>query len=149
MRFLTTKVLHVMTSNPVCSTPGTTLDVLAQLMHEHRCGEIPICNDEQKVIGVITDRDIVTRCVAAGKLPHEVEAREIMTAPAVTVHDADSLSKAFFLMEEKNVRRLPVTDATNRLIGVISQVDIAARASQKEAGRLLARRGRVDFAPQP
>jgi CBS domain-containing protein len=131
------RVRDVMTGNPVTSTPEISVKSVANLMLDTNCGEILIC-DEGKVIGVITDRDIVCRAVARGLDLDQTSAGEIMTKHPFLAHEDDWLRHATALMERESLRRLPVVDKEGSIVGILSQVDVAARASHRRAGTMLA-----------
>lgn len=116
------RVRQVMTQAPACCTPDTKLFVVARMMVEHDCGEIPIC-DGAEVIGVVTDRDIACRAVARGMNPLDTPVRAVMTSEPYTVSENADLVDAVTLMEEHRVRRLPVT-REGQLIGIVSQADL-------------------------
>jgi CBS domain-containing protein len=131
-------VKDVMTSSPVCGQPGDTLDRIAKLMVEHDCGVVPIC-EGKTLVGVITDRDITCRAVAAGKVPVDVPVRDVMTKPVHTVHQDDDVQAAIELMEAKLVRRLPVVNDGNEVVGIVAPSDLAPTfASTNVADFLLA-----------
>jgi CBS domain-containing protein len=136
MRFRTT-VGDVMTRNPICARGDATVSAVARTMREWNCGSIPIC-EEGQLVGVITDRDVALRVVAAGLDPTHTLARTIMSAQPLSVMADDPLRRAAQLMEREHLRRLPVVDRDGAIVGVISQVDIAVRSSQKKAGKMLA-----------
>lgn len=138
MRFRQT-VSGVMTGDPVLSAPDATVASVAHRMAEANCGEVSICEDG-KVLGILTDRDIACRTVARGKDAEKTLAREGMTILPVLVEDTALVSDAVKMMKTEHVRRLPVVDQRGKIVGVISQVDIASRSSKKRAGDLLATR---------
>ena len=117
--------------------PETTLNDVANLMVEADCGEIPITDGSNRLIGVITDRDIVCRVVAKGKNPSTVTASECMTEPVVVVNEDTKLEDIVAVMEENQIRRVPVVDATGCCCGIISQADIAMCATENQAGELV------------
>lgn len=129
-------IREVMTTNPACCKPTDTLDTVAQLMLEHDCGEIPVC-ENNRLVGVITDRDITLRAVAAGKAPMSLAASEVMTRNVYSVYDNDKLETAFAIMSEKLVRRLPVIDANGAIIGILSQADLVAKVPSFRTARLM------------
>lgn len=131
------KVGDIMTRNPFCSTPDASVESVARMMMESNCGEVPIC-ENGKVVGVVTDRDITCRVVARGVDPTDTPASAIMSAKPFMIRPDDPLTLAIDTMERERLRRLPVVDGDGFLVGIISQVDIAARVSQKKAGRMLA-----------
>lgn len=114
-------IKDVMTRTPACSAPSDTLQAVAKQMLEHDCGEIPVC-DGGKVVGVITDRDITIRAVAAGKTPAQTRASEVMTRNVYTVGEDDTIDAALALIEEKVIRRLPVVDSRGGIVGIVRPI---------------------------
>ena len=127
----------VMTPDPVCCSPGTTLDQVAQLMAENNCGEIPIIDTADRPVGVITDRDIVCRVVAEGKNPMAHTVESSMTSSVVTVRADASIDEVIAVMEDHQIRRVLVVDNAGCCTGIISQADIAAIEPPKITGELL------------
>jgi CBS domain-containing protein len=130
------KVHEVMTDRPRCVTPETTVSEAAQLMKTDDIGSLPILDGEQ-LAGVLTDRDIVIRAVAEGKDPRGMPVREVASRELVTVRADDDLSEALKLMASQQVRRLPVVDDDNRLVGIVAQADIAVEAKEKAVGEMV------------
>jgi CBS domain-containing protein len=106
-------------------------------MVEADCGEIPITDSSNRLVGVITDRDIVCRAVAKGKNPTAVTAAEIMTEPVVCVNEYTTLAAEMSVMEENKIRRVPVVDASGCCCGIISQADVALNAREGEVGEMV------------
>ena len=106
-------------------------------MVEADCGEIPVTDASNRLIGVITDRDIVCRVVAKGKNPSAVTASECMTETVVVGNEDTSLEDVVAVMEENQIRRVPVVDASGCCCGIISQADVALSASEKDTGELV------------
>jgi CBS domain-containing protein len=131
-----TKVRDVMTARPRGVTPETPLSQVAELMEAEDIGSVPVLDGEQ-LSGVVTDRDIVIRAIAKGKDPRGMPAREIASRDIVTVGPDNDLSDAVQLMADHQVRRLPVVDDENRLVGVVSQADVALEAKEKAVGELV------------
>lgn len=129
------KVREIMTENPACCTPETTVQQVAQMMAECDCGEIPICDEQRKLVGVVTDRDIACRAVAKGKDPARTTARDVMSSPAITVTPETSAEDSAALMEENRVRRIPVVDASGVCCGIVSQADIARALPEQHTGK--------------
>ena len=128
----------VMTRYPAYCRPDDSVESVAKLMLERDCGVIPVC-EGRKVVGVITDRDITCRGVAAGTSAMDAPVREIMSSPVYCVHEHDDVQAAVDLMEEKQVRRLPVLDERDELVGIIAPSDLAPLfASTNVADFLLA-----------
>ena len=121
------QVKDVMTATPACCTAETSLQEVANLMVENDCGAIPVVDseDSNKPIGLITDRDIVCRAVAEGLNPLDLTANDCMTSDVLTVTEQTSFEECCRLMEEKQVRRVPVVDADGALVGIVALADVA------------------------
>ena len=128
---------EVMTAAPACCLPETTLDEVARLMVEHDCGEIPVIDRSDKVVGVITDRDIVCRVVAEGKNPMAYTAATCMTHPVVSVGVDSPVDQVVSLMEHYKIRRVPVVDGNGGCAGIIAQADIARYSGSGTVGELV------------
>jgi CBS domain-containing protein len=129
----------VMTPDPACCSPTTTLDQVAKMMVQNNCGEIPIVDTSDRPIGVITDRDIVCRVVAEGKNPTTHSVESVMTSSVVSVRADASIDEVILIMEDHQIRRVPVIDERGRCAGIIAQADIAAAttaAPRAEPGRI-------------
>ena len=130
-------VSDVMTARPRCAAPDTPLSQVAELMDTANIGAIPIV-DGDRLVGMITDRDIVVRAVATAKDPRAMPSRDISSGQLVTVAPDQDLSAALQLMAQHQVRRLPVVDDGNRLVGVVSQADVALEMKDKSVGEMVA-----------
>ena len=131
-----TKVRDVMTERPRCVTLETPISEVAQLMESEDIGSLPVLEGDQ-LAGMITDRDIVVRAVAKGKDPRGMPAREVASRELVTVYAEDDLSNALKKMASEQIRRLPVVDEDNRLVGVLAQADVALEAKEKTVGEMV------------
>jgi CBS domain-containing protein len=131
-----TKVKDVMTERPRAVTPQTPLSEVAELMDTDDVGAVPVV-DGDRLVGIVTDRDIVVRAIAKGKNQLGMPAGEVSSRELVTVSPEDDLSDALKLMAHYQVRRLAVTAEDERLVGVVSQADVALQAKEKETGELL------------
>lgn len=133
------QIRDMMTPDPVCCTPDTDLQHAAQLMLEHDCGSLPVVESasSRRPIGMITDRDIVCRVLADGRNPLQAHVSDAMTPEAISISADCSLEDCESLMEEKQIRRLPVVDKSGGICGIVAQADIALNASLDEAGELL------------
>lgn len=120
------KIKDIMTQEVAFVNPQTTVIEAAQLMQKHDVGSIPVCED-QKILGIVTDRDIVVRNVAHGKDPHVTPIREVMSTEVRSITPEMSLSQAADLMAEKQIRRLPVIE-NEKLVGMVSIGDLATKA---------------------
>jgi CBS domain-containing protein len=131
-----TKVQDVMTTRPRAVTPQTPLTEVAELMQTDDVGAVPIV-DGDRLVGIVTDRDIVVRAIAQGKDPRGMPAAEVSSRELVTVSPDDDLSDALKLMTQYQVRRLAVTADDERLVGVVSQADVARHGKDKDTGQLV------------
>jgi CBS domain-containing protein len=127
----------VMTPNPVCCSPTTTLDEVAKLMRHADCGEIPIVDTAGRPVGVVTDRDIVCRVAAEGKNPAAHIAEECMTQPVVAVSAGTPLDRVIAAMEGAQIRRVPVVDDQGCCVGIVAQADIARATREESVGELV------------
>ncbi len=127
------KVKDIMTKYPACCTPETELSDVARIMADRDCGQIPVVDNQttKRVIGVVTDRDIVVRAVADQRDTAGMTAGDIMSTPAVTVRPESSIEECCRTLEEHKFRRAPVVDEHDCCCGMISQADIAQHASGK------------------
>src|SRR5919204_89248 len=139
-----TKVGDVMTQRPRAVNPHTPLNEVAQLMETDDVGAVPLVEGD-RLVGIVTDRDIVVRAVAKGKDPKGMPASEVSSKELVTVHPDDDLSDALELMARYQVRRVAVTAEDDRLIGVVSQADVAREGKDKDTGQLV---GGISREPQ-
>lgn len=128
------KCSEVMTMNPACCLPNDTVAKVAQMMKSRDIGPVPVIENEQtlRLIGIVTDRDLALKVVAEGRDAKTTTAAEVMTAKVVTCHPGDDLQKALDAMSEHQLRRIPVVDNDLRIIGIISQADVATRVNQPE-----------------
>jgi|SRR4030095_14192183 CBS domain-containing protein len=133
------QVKEVMTANPACCTPDTPLPEVARMMVDNDCGEIPVVkNKESKTpVGVVTDRDIVCRTVAKDKNPLDLTAADCMSKPIVTVSPETPVEECCRIMQEKQVRRVPVIDANGACCGIVALADIALQARNAVAGEVV------------
>jgi CBS domain-containing protein len=123
------KVKDIMCKTLFCCTPTDAIQKAAELMKANEVGSIPVvnnCNDK-KLLGIITDRDICVKAVAAGKSNSTVKVSEVMTKGPVTCSPDESIEACEALMERMQVRRIPVVDAQGVCIGIVAQADIALR----------------------
>lgn len=118
-------VSSLMTTNPACCTASTPLRDVARMMITNDCGEIPVVDDANMPIGVVTDRDITIRVVAEGRDTASATAADAMSSPVRTVTSDTSLKDCVCLMEADQIRRVPVVDSLGRLTGIVSIADLA------------------------
>ena len=118
------QVRDLMNPNVVTVEPGSSAALAARLISRHNVGALPVCTGDGRLRGVVTDRDIVLRCVAAEEDPAQTPVRDIMTRCCATVSPEDDCREATRLMAAQQVRRLPVVEE-GRLVGMISLSDLA------------------------
>jgi len=128
------KCSDVMTKNPVYSLPTDGVAKVARLMKSKDIGSVPIVEnkDTKKLLGMVTDRDLALRIVAKGRDPKSTTAEEVMTRKVVTCQADDKLQKALDAMSKRQLRRIPVVDNNNGIVGIIAQADVATRVDQPE-----------------
>jgi CBS domain-containing protein len=124
------QVQEIMTRSVECCLPSDTARTAAEFMREADSGAIPVVSSENdpKVIGIVTDRDLCMDVVAAGRDPNQVNVRECMTDEVVTCRPQDELERIADLMAEKQIRRIPVVDDGGAIVGIVSLADIAQSA---------------------
>ncbi len=131
------KISELMSSRVVSIEPDATVSAAARLLRQANVGALPVCDMRRRLRGIVTDRDIVTRCVAAGADPEQTPVREIMSRGVVTCAPAEELSAAVKRMGEDQVRRLPVLE-DGRLVGIVTLCDLTrdARCGMEAAAAL-------------
>jgi len=133
---MATSVSDVMTSNPKTVDASSSVVEAAKLMLDEDTGIIPIV-DGDRLAGTITDRDLAIRVVAEGKDPQTTTVAEVASRDLVTVDPQQDLDEALRLMARHQVRRLPVVEEDGKLVGILSQADVAREATPEETGRVV------------
>ena len=120
------KCNEVMTKSPVCCLPGDLVTKAAQLMKSEHVGSIPVVESEetQKLVGILTDRDLALKIVADKLDANSTKVEMVMTRKMVTCHAEDNLQKAVDAMSENQLRRIPIVDEDNKILGIIAQADV-------------------------
>ena len=128
------KAQDIMSKNPTCVTPDTSLVEAARLMKDENIGVVPVVESEtsKRLVGVLTDRDIAVRAVAEGRDGATTSVGHIMTADVRTTTTSDSVNDVMELMGREQVRRVPVIDDRGALVGIISQADIVLEAKDNK-----------------
>ena len=128
------KCKEVMTKDPVCCLPSDSVAKAAELMKSENIGSIPVIESEQslKLVGIVTDRDLALKIVAGALDPKSTKVETVMTHKVITCLADDDLQKALDAMAEHQLRRIPVVDRDNKIVGIIAQADVATRADQPE-----------------
>jgi len=126
------KCHEVMTKNPVCCLPDDMVANAAQLMKRENIGPIPVIENEEtrRLVGIVTDRDLALKVVAEGCDPKSTKVEAVMTHKVVTCRADDDLQIAMDAMSEHQLRRIPIVDSDNRILGIISQADVATRVDK-------------------
>ena len=125
-----------MTAGAECVGENETLADAARKMRDLDVGSLPICGEDNRLKGMVTDRDIAVRCVAEGKDPTSVRAGELAEGKPVTIGADDSVSEILSTMKQHKVRRLPVIDGHD-LVGMVSQGDVARNIEESKVGDLV------------
>ncbi len=136
------KCSEVMTKNPVVCIPSDLVANIAQVMKRENIGPVPIVEDGQtrKLVGMVTDRDLAVKVVAEARNLETTRAEEVMSRRILTCRAGDDLQKALDVMSENQLRRIPVVDDEDRIVGIIAQADIATRVNQPEKTAALVRK---------
>lgn len=128
------KCNEVMTKYPICCLPTDSVAKAAELMKRGNFGSIPVIENEQtqKLVGIVTDRDLTLTIVAEGRDPKSTKVEAVMTHNVVTCLADDDLQKVLDAMAKEQLRRIPVVDGDNKIVGIITQADVATRVDQPE-----------------
>lgn len=128
------KCSDMMTKDPLYCLPGDTVVKLAQLMGKSDIGPVLIVENDQtrKIAGIVTDRDLALKVVAEGRDPKSTKAEDVMTRKVMTVRSDDDVQKALTMMTELQLRRIPVVDHSDRVVGILAQADVATRVNQPQ-----------------
>jgi CBS domain-containing protein len=119
-----------MTKDPAACGASDTVTKVAGLMKQHDVGSVPVVESDKRLVGIVTDRDIVVKVVAAGKNTEQTSVKDAMTPNPACCKEDDDLDFALKLMKERQVRRMPIVDAGGRLAGIIAQADVATRVNK-------------------
>ena len=134
------KCNEVMTKDPVCSVPGDSVEKVAEMMKSGNIGSVPVIENEQtkKLVGIVTDRDLTLKIVAEGRNPKTTNVEAVMTQDVITCLADDDVQKALGAMAEHQLRRIPVVDIDNKIVGIIAQADVAMRVDDpKKTGEMV------------
>ena len=132
------KLRQIMTDSVIPIDPEETVDVAARTLAHYNIGVLPVCSADGKLRGILTDRDLVTRCLAANRLPENTKVKDIMTRQVISAQPDMEVGVAAHLMGRQQVRRLPITE-NGKLCGMVSLGDMACReVSVMDAADVLA-----------
>ena len=129
-------IKDVMSSDPCTIDADKSVAYAAKMMRDEDVGLAPIVEGD-KLIGMLTDRDIAIRVVAEGQDPDQVTVREVASKQVVTIDPQQDLDEALRIMAKHQVRRLPVVEEDGRLVGVVAQADVAREGDDTETGQLV------------
>jgi CBS domain-containing protein len=127
---------EVMTADPCAIDADKPISYAAKMMRDEDVGLAPVVEGE-RLVGVLTDRDIAIKAVAEAKDPEQTTVREIASTDVVTATPDQGLDEALRLMAEHQIRRLPIVEDDGRLVGVLAQADIALAADERKTGELV------------
>ncbi len=130
------KIRELMTENPRTVSPDDTIQNAAKIMRDEDTGVVPITERDKTVAGVITDRDIAIRAVAEGR-DGSTSVRDIASKDIVTIDPQQDLDEALQLMAKHQIRRLPVVEEDGRLVGIVSQADVARHGDDARTGEVV------------
>lgn len=131
-----TTVRKVMTPEPTTVESSAPVVAAARVMRDEDVGPVPVC-EGGRLVGVVTDRDIVIRVVAEGKDPQATTVSDIASTELVTVDPQQTLDEALRLMAQHQVRRLPVVEEDGTLVGIVAQADVALQGDDAETGQIV------------
>jgi CBS domain-containing protein len=129
---------ELMTPAPTCCQPGHTIVEVAEIMKREDVGLVPVIDESGKLIGLLTDRDIVMKVVADGRDPRGTAVSEVMTTDTASCLEQDSVEMVMQQMASHQVRRIPIVDTAGTIVGIVSQADVATRlANPRETGEVV------------
>jgi CBS domain-containing protein len=134
------KCSDVMTTNPACCEPDDAITRVAEMMKTEDVGAIPVVETRAsgRLVGIVTDRDLVVKVLASGASVDQTTVRDAMTSNPTSCRESDDVDTAVQRMADRQVRRMPVVDASGRLCGIIAQADVATRVNRdKKTGELV------------
>jgi CBS domain-containing protein len=131
-----TTARDIMHAGAECIGESQTLQHAARQMRDLDVGALPICGDDGRLLGIVTDRDIIVKCIASGVDPGTVTAGQLAQAEPVAIDPAGDVDEVLHLMTENQIRRLPVID-NQEVVGMISEADLARNLSDRAVGQFV------------
>jgi CBS domain-containing protein len=131
------QVRELMTESPRTVPPDASAVDAAKVMQNEDAGVVPIVEDDGRLVGVVTDRDIALRVVAEGREPDSTKVAEIASQNLATVDPQQDIDEALRLMAEHQVRRLPVVEEDGKLVGILAQADVARHLDASRTGEVV------------
>jgi CBS domain-containing protein len=134
------KVREIMSANPTCCTANDSAQSVAHMMCNQNVGSIPVIADRQSrtLIGMITDRDLCCSVLAHGLNPKTTRIEEFVSYTPVSCREGENIDRCEHLMQEHQIRRIPVVDGENRVIGIVAQADLALKEKADKVHRTVA-----------
>ena len=134
------KIKEVMSQNPVCCLASDSAQSVARMMCERNIGSIPVVCDQQskQLLGMITDRDLCCAVIAGGLDPKTTPIQKFITTKLITCRDGEDIDNCEKVMQEHQVRRVPVVDGQNHVIGIVSQADLALKGKSEHVSKTVA-----------
>ena len=129
------QVRDMMSTQIISIAPDENAAVAARLLRHYNIGMLPVCGSDRRLHGVITDRDIVLRCIAANADPHSTQVRDIMSDHVIAISPETDATRAAVLMGQEQIRRLPVCER-GKLVGMLSLADLAQKYSAEASDAL-------------
>jgi CBS domain-containing protein len=129
------QIRQVMTASPTTVSPSTPVRDAARMMAEEDIGPLPVVEEEQ-LVGIVTDRDLVTRVIAENRDPATTTVGEVASRDVITIEADDDLSRALQVMARRQVRRIPIVES-GRLVGILAQADVAREAKLEQTGAVV------------
>jgi len=142
------KIREIMSRDPACCVLRDTAQTVAKILCDRNIGSMPVVADQQsqKLVGMITDRDLCCSVIAEGMDLKTTQIRTLLTLAALTCRDGENIETCERLMQEHQVRRIPIVDAEDRVIGIVSQADLALRDKPERVSKTVAE---ISKASQP
>ncbi len=134
------KINEVMSRNPVCCLPSDSAQRVARIMCDQDVGSIPVVMDQEsrKLVGMITDRDLCCSVIAEGLDPKGTSVEKFMTLNPVTCREAENVENCERLMQEHQIRRIPIVDGNDSIIGIVAQADLALKEKPDRVSKTVA-----------
>jgi CBS domain-containing protein len=134
------KVKEIMSANPICCTPNDTAQYVAKMMCDLNVGSVPVVADHQSrsLVGMITDRDLCCRVLALGLDAKSTPIQEFVSYNPAICRDGENVENCERLMQEHQVRRIPVVDKENHIIGIVAQADLALKDKAERVSKTVA-----------
>jgi CBS domain-containing protein len=143
------KIREAMSPNPICCLPTDSAQRVARTMCDHNVGSIPVVldQDSRKLVGMITDRDLCCSVIADGLDPKSVTIEKFMTLNPVTCREGEIVENCERLMQEHQIRRMPIVDAEDHVIGIVAQADLALKDKPERVSKTVAEISKTSESP--